>query len=78
MLDSFQSTKHLLAENVKAKRKAKGLSQEALALEAQIDRTYISQIERQICNPSLLILCSIANVLECSVDVLLAECRLGA
>ena len=43
--DSFQLT---LSSNVKAARKARGLSQEKLALEAEVDRTYVSQIERAI------------------------------
>ncbi len=39
------------------------MSQEALALSADVDRTYVSQIERGIGNPSLLILCKICDVL---------------
>jgi len=38
---------------VKAARKSLALSQEALALEAEIDRTYISGMERGLRNPSL-------------------------
>ena len=41
-----------------------GLSQEAMALEAGIDRTYASQIERGIGNPSLRVICSIAEVIK--------------
>ena len=40
-----------------------GLSQEGLAHEAGIDRTYASQIERGIGNPSLRVICAIAQVL---------------
>lgn len=71
MSDSFQNARSVLAKNVKARRKVMGLSQEALALEAQVDRTYISQIEREISNPSLLILCSIADILGCQVKQLM-------
>lgn len=50
------------------------MSQEALALAAEVDRTYVSQIERGIGNPSLLILCRIAAVLETEpVDLLLEK-----
>src|SRR5690606_5278674 len=35
-----------VAANVRESRKAAGLSQEELALEAEVDRTYISQVER--------------------------------
>jgi transcriptional regulator with XRE-family HTH domain len=38
--------KQILAENVKQTRKGLKLSQEALAYEANIDRTYVSGIER--------------------------------
>jgi transcriptional regulator with XRE-family HTH domain len=40
-----------------------GLSQEAMALEAGIDRTYASQIERGVSNPSLRVICAVAKIL---------------
>jgi DNA-binding XRE family transcriptional regulator len=57
----------VLGNNVKALRLARWLSQEALALEAELDRTYISQIERGVSNPSVLVLLKIALIL--GVDV---------
>lgn len=60
---SFDIAKKVLAENVKRRRQELGMSQEALALSAEVDRTYVSQIERGIGNPSLLILCKICDVL---------------
>ncbi|HQZ68495.1 MAG TPA: helix-turn-helix transcriptional regulator [Planctomycetaceae bacterium] len=63
MEQMFENTKRVLAENVKRRRQEIGLSQEALALSAEVDRTYVSQIERGIGNPSLLILCKICAVL---------------
>ena len=63
MEQMFENTKRVLAENVKRRRQEIGLSQEALALSAEVDRTYVSQIERGIGNPSLLILCKICDVL---------------
>ena len=56
--------KKVLAENVKDARKALGLSQEALALDAGIDRTYISGIERARRNPSLTLIAALADHLE--------------
>ena len=53
--------KKVLAENVKDARKALGLSQEALALDAGIDRTYISGIERARRNPSLTLIAALAE-----------------
>jgi transcriptional regulator with XRE-family HTH domain len=54
----------VLAENVGAARKALALSQEALALETGIDRTYVSGIERGRRNPSLALLVRLAERLE--------------
>jgi transcriptional regulator with XRE-family HTH domain len=62
-----------LAKNVKALRKSIGLSQEALAFECDIDRTYISKVERGIANPSLLILFRIADVLKVEIKDLLKK-----
>ena len=62
-----------LAKNVKALRKSLGLSQEALAFEYDIDRTYISKVERGIANPSLLILLRIADVLKVEIKDLLKK-----
>lgn len=53
-----------IAKAVKLRRKALSLSQEAMADKAGIDRTYASQIERGIANPSLSVLCSVASALE--------------
>jgi transcriptional regulator with XRE-family HTH domain len=62
-----------LAEIVKARRKQLRLSQEELAHLADIDRTYASQIERAVANPSLSVLCSLASVLKLSLSELLGE-----
>ena len=51
---------------------AKGLTQEQLALEAEVDRTYVSQIERCLKNPSLLILHRLAKALD-SVQAWVAQ-----
>lgn len=42
-----------LAENVKRLRKLKGISQEELADQAKVHRTYMSDIERGVRNPSI-------------------------
>ncbi|MBJ6127800.1 helix-turn-helix domain-containing protein [Microvirga splendida] len=42
------SIRDVLAKNVRRYRKAAGLSQEELAHRAEIDRTYISSIERSV------------------------------
>ena len=64
---------YLLAKNVRALRKDAGLSQEGLAFECDIDRTYISKVERGIANPSLLILFRISDVLQVEINDLLKK-----
>ena len=44
-------------------RKAKGLSQEALAAEAEFDRTYPSLLERGLRTPTLTVIIQLAKVL---------------
>lgn len=60
-----------LAANMKSLRKARGWSQEALAEEAGLDRTYISGIERQVKNPTITVIERIATALECKLGALL-------
>ena len=63
----------VLAENVRKLRGQRGLSQERLALEAGVDRTLVSKIERVIANPSLGVLVKLAVVLDVPVLHLLRE-----
>jgi transcriptional regulator with XRE-family HTH domain len=51
-------------KNLKEARNLKGLSQEALALSLEFDRTYISMLERGKRNPSLFTIHKIASYLE--------------
>lgn len=67
--ETFEQVQIRLAEDIKAARRAVGMSQEALALQADVDRTYVSQLERGIANPSLFVLFRLANVLGCSLNV---------
>ena len=71
MPSTFDNTRSNLADNVKRIRGSVGISQEELAFRAGIDRTYASQIERAIANPSLGITCAIADALGCTVIELL-------
>ena len=68
---NLEEVRQILAANVKRIRAAKGVSQERAALEAGIDRTLLSKIERQITNPSLETLLRLANYLEVDIAVLL-------
>jgi transcriptional regulator with XRE-family HTH domain len=65
----------VLAETVRRARKAAGLSQEELALEAGLDRTYISQVERGKRNVTVVVLARIAKALNTTPDRLLVPVR---
>jgi len=56
---------------MKRLRKERGWSQEALADEAGLDRTYISGIERVVKNPTVTVVERIAGALECPLGSLL-------
>lgn len=73
MSSQLEIVKTHLAYNIAMRRKALGISQEKLALESDVDRTYVSQLERQIANPSLAILCRMAEVLQCDLIALLSK-----
>lgn len=63
--------RHRLAANMKRLRKDRGWSQEALADEASLDRTYISGIERVVKNPTVTVVERIAKALNCRLGDLL-------
>ena len=64
-----------LARNLSLLRAKKGLSQEALALDAGVDRTFVSKIERKLANPSLATVSALAEVLGTTVVALLTRAR---
>jgi transcriptional regulator with XRE-family HTH domain len=70
---SIKQVRADLARNVKAIRQSRGLAQERLALEAGIDRTMLSKIEREVTNPSLETLLKLANYLNVSISELLVN-----
>jgi transcriptional regulator with XRE-family HTH domain len=64
--------------NVRTARKIAGLSQEELAHEAELDRTYISQVERKQRNVTISVLARIAKALETTPDQLLRSPALSS
>jgi transcriptional regulator with XRE-family HTH domain len=56
-----------LGERIRAARKGKGWTQEALADEANIDRSYIGGVERGTRNLTFTVLCEICKALECDI-----------
>ena len=65
-----------LGEAIRAIRKDRGLSQEALADAAGIDRSHMGKIERGERNVSVLNVARVADALNVSVAALMASARL--
>ena len=63
----------LVARNVRRIRVAKGISQERLAFDAGIDRSYLGGIEREGENPTVDLLDRLAGTLEVPLAELFAE-----
>jgi transcriptional regulator with XRE-family HTH domain len=67
----------LVARNLRRLRVRKGLSQEVLAVDARIDRTYVSRLERGLENPTVAILERIAGALGAPIVEFFAVPRRG-
>ena len=63
----------LLGEALCQARKAAGVSQEELAFEAKIDRTYVSQLENGHKSPTVDVLFRICPVLGMAASELIAQ-----
>jgi transcriptional regulator with XRE-family HTH domain len=57
--------------NVKWMRQARNISQEVLAQQSGIYRTYLSRIESGLANPSLLVIAALASALDIDPSKLL-------
>lgn len=57
--------------NVKWMRQTRNISQEVLAQQSGIYRTYLSRIESGLANPSLLVIAALANALDIDPSKLL-------
>lgn len=67
-----------LAMNLKRIRKEAGYSQEELSFAAEVDRTYVSQIERAVGNPSVRVIVKLSECLGLDISDLLEPVRSGA
>lgn len=63
----------LVAANVRRIRVALGVSQERLAIDAGVDRSYLGGVERGEANPTIDVLDRIAQTLEVSLADLVGE-----
>jgi transcriptional regulator with XRE-family HTH domain len=67
----------IVAANVRQARKALNLSQEKLAFESDLDRTYISQVERGKRNMTIVVLARLAVALRTTPERLVTAPRRG-
>jgi transcriptional regulator with XRE-family HTH domain len=65
-----------LGNAIRGARLAQGLSQEELALKAEVDRTYLGRVERGDSVVAVLVLISIAKALGMSLERLCREAEL--
>lgn len=63
----------VVGRNIRRLRVLQDLSQEKLAVDADIDRTHVSRIERGIENPTVLVLDRIAGALDVDICELLVK-----
>lgn len=61
----------IVGTNVRTLRLARGLTQEQLAFEADLDLTYVGGIERGKRNPSLLVMARLAESLDVPLTALM-------
>lgn len=66
------NARELVAWNVRRIRVLRGISSEALAANADVDRSYTSRLERGVANPSIDVLERLAGVLEVEMVELFA------
>ncbi len=78
MNESRKKILRALGQLVKQRRTALGISQEELGLRANLDRTYISGVERGVRNPSVTALVSLASGLGITVSDLLENLEIEA
>jgi len=65
-----------LGEAIRRSRKAQGITQERLALLAEVDRSYMGRVERGDNNVAVLTLIRLANALQITVAQLMEEAQL--
>ncbi|MDE2183482.1 MAG: helix-turn-helix transcriptional regulator [Alphaproteobacteria bacterium] len=65
----------VVARNLRRLRVARDLSQENLAVDAGVDRTYVSRLERGLENPTVAVLERLAIALEAQIADLFDSAR---
>lgn len=70
---NLKKLREQFSRNVRARRAYLGISQEVLGEKANMERTYISQIERNNANPTLEALFNLAKALDTTILDLLSD-----
>ena len=71
------NAREAVAWNVRRLRVERGIAQEALAVDAEIDRTYVSRMERGMENPTVGVLERVAKALGVPIIELFAVPKAG-
>lgn len=58
----------VVARNLRRLRVSRSLSQENLAVDAGVDRTYVSRLERGLENPTVAVLVRLSKALDANLD----------
>jgi len=72
------NAQELVALNIRRLRVQRDISQESLAVDADIDRTYVSRLERGLENPTVNVLERLAQALEAEIGEFFARPKPGA
>lgn len=67
----------LVARNIRRLRVSRELSQENLAVDAGIDRTYVSRLERELENPTVAVLEKLATALGVDISAFFDRTGVG-
>ena len=67
----------IVARNIRRLRVARDISQEVLAVDAGIDRTYVSRLERGLADPSVTVLAKLARALSSNIEEFFRAPRAG-
>ena len=74
-MEELKKNLYLIGQTIKIYRSNLNLSQEDLAFKANLDRTYISKLERGQMNTTIKSLTKIANALETNIFILIKEAK---
>lgn len=67
----MQDYRKVVGNNVRALREQLGISQEELGFRSNLDRTYVSGVERGVPNPTVIVLARLATALGVEPSALL-------